>query len=207
VRNHLSASLDYQDHLARFLENHDEPSAAAMFETAKHRAAAVVTFLAPGLRFFHQGQFEGRQKHVSPHLVRGPSEPIDNVLSQFYARLLTALHHPAAREGNWQLLDCRPAWDGNWTHDSFIAFGWEKSPSERLIAIVNFSDHQSQTKLHLPFAMSGHEAFHFQDLLGNANYDQRGSELAVNGLIIDLPAWGTHVFSITSHPANGFMPR
>ena len=50
----------------------------------------------------------------------------------------------------------------------FIAFGWEKSPTERLIAVVNFSDHQSQAKLHLPFATSNYEALRFQDLLGNA---------------------------------------
>ena len=36
-----------------------------------HQAAAVITFLSPGLRFFHQGQFEGRKKRISPHLVRG----------------------------------------------------------------------------------------------------------------------------------------
>jgi hypothetical protein len=29
-----------------------------------------VTFLAPGLRFFHQSQFQGRQKCISRHLVR-----------------------------------------------------------------------------------------------------------------------------------------
>jgi glycosidase len=49
VREHLLAGLDYQDKLARFLENHDEPRAAAVFPTPQHRAAAIVTFLAPGI--------------------------------------------------------------------------------------------------------------------------------------------------------------
>ena len=31
VREHLCAGLDYQAKLARFLENHDEPRAAATF--------------------------------------------------------------------------------------------------------------------------------------------------------------------------------
>ena len=31
-------------------------------------------FFSPGLRFFHQGQFEGRRTRISPHLVRGPNE-------------------------------------------------------------------------------------------------------------------------------------
>ena len=61
VREHLYAGLDFQDHLARFLENHDEPRAAATFPPGKHQAAAVITFLAPGLRFFHQGQREGKR--------------------------------------------------------------------------------------------------------------------------------------------------
>ena len=52
---------------------------------------AVITFLSPGLRFFHQGQFQGRQKRLSPHLVRGPDEPIDQQLEQFYGQLLAVL--------------------------------------------------------------------------------------------------------------------
>ena len=80
VRGHLTAGLDYQDQLARFLENHDEPRAAATFAPGVHEAAAIVTFLSPGLRFFHQGQFEGRRVRISPHLVRAPDEPVDEVL-------------------------------------------------------------------------------------------------------------------------------
>ena len=57
VRGHLRAELAYQSRLVRFLENHDEPRAAATFSSDVHEAAAVITFLSPGLRFFHQGQF------------------------------------------------------------------------------------------------------------------------------------------------------
>src|SRR5206468_12823398 len=60
VREHLCAGTDFQDKLARFLENHDEPRAAATFAPAVHAAAAVLTYFSPGLRFFHQGQLEGR---------------------------------------------------------------------------------------------------------------------------------------------------
>src|SRR5262249_19769450 len=57
VREHLYAGLDYQNRLARFLENHDEARAAATFSSEVHQAAATITFLSPGMRFFHQGQF------------------------------------------------------------------------------------------------------------------------------------------------------
>jgi len=64
IRGHLLAGLDYQDKLARFLENHDEPRAASEFPWPQHQAAAIITFLSPGLRFFHQGQFEGAHARV-----------------------------------------------------------------------------------------------------------------------------------------------
>src|SRR6478735_4614939 len=47
VREHFRAGLDYQDKLARFMENHDEPRAAATFPQEIHKAAAAITFLAP----------------------------------------------------------------------------------------------------------------------------------------------------------------
>lgn len=196
VREHFHAGLDYQDRLARFLENHDEPRAAATFDAAKHRAAVVVTFFSPGLRFFHQGQFEGRQKRISPHLVRAPYEPSNPELSEFYKRLLTALRHPAVRDGAWQLVECAPAWNGNWTHDCFIAFAWEKSMSERLLTVVNYSDHQSQGRLKPPFAVDPETQYQLTDLLTGTTYSRDGSELSSSGLYVDLPPWGSHIFAV-----------
>ena len=72
VRSHLWADLAYQNKLARFLENHDEPRAAHDFPPPVHQAAAVVTYFTPGLRFFHEGQLEGRRLKVSMHLGRPP---------------------------------------------------------------------------------------------------------------------------------------
>jgi hypothetical protein len=69
VRDHLRAGVDFQNKLARFLENHDEPRAAATFPSEVHEAAAVVTYLAPGLRFFHQGQFEGRLAAIAAAMI------------------------------------------------------------------------------------------------------------------------------------------
>src|SRR6201987_3669321 len=101
VREHFHAGLDYQNKLARFLENHDEPRVAATFSPEVHEAAAVITFLSPGLRFFHQGQFEGCWNLISPHLVRAPVEPTDEALQRFYKRLLAVIRQPTVRDGQW----------------------------------------------------------------------------------------------------------
>jgi hypothetical protein len=197
VREHFHAGLDYQDKLARFLENHDEPRAAATFPPGVHEAAAVITFLSPGLRFFHQGQFEGRMKRISPHLRRGPIEPVDQGLEQFYGRLLALLRQPVVRDGQWQLVDCMPAWDGNWTHDCVLAFAWQGPGAERLLVTVNYAPNHSQCQVRLPFTDLGTGQWRLQDQLGTASYDRDGNELQSRGFYLDVPPWQCHAFSMT----------
>lgn len=197
VREHFHAGLDYQDKLARFLENHDEPRAAATFSPDVHQAAAVITFLSPGLRFFHQGQFEGKKKRISPHLGRGPNEPVDQKLGQFYDRLLAVLKQPSVRDGTWQLLECVPAWDGNWTHDCFLVFAWQGPSGERLIAAVNYAPNQSQCNVRLPFADLGGKKWRLQDQLDSPGYDWNGDDLLGRGLYLDMAPWKACVFTLT----------
>ena len=198
VREHLMAAPDFQDRLARFLENHDEPRAAATFAPGAHEAAALITFLTPGLRFFHQGQFEGRRVRISPHLVRAPYEATNPSLAAFYDQLLSVLRRPAVRDGHWHLLECTPAWDGNWTWDGFIAWSWLGPGGERLLAVVNDTGHQGQCYVRLPFPEIGSRPVTLRDLLSPAAYDRNGTELIDRGLFLDLPPWGRHVFEIVS---------
>ena len=138
VRDHFSAEICYQQRMVRFLENHDEPRATETFPFKVHLAAAILTFLSPGLRFFHQGQIEGNRKKISVHLCRGPVEPTNPSLEEFYMKILSCLHHPAVRNGDWRLLECTPAWQGNWTWESFVAFAWQLE-GKRLLITVNYS--------------------------------------------------------------------
>ncbi len=201
VREHLQAGLDYQNKLARFLENHDEPRAAATFVPGMCEAAAVVTYLSPGLRFFHQGQLQGRKKRISPHLIRAPQEPIVHELEQFYGRLLAVLRHPVVRNGRWQLLECTAAWKGNWTCDCFLAFAWQNPGAERLLVTVNYAPNQSQCYLRLPFTDLGNCQWRLEDLIGRAAYYRQGDDLQTRGLYLDVPPWGASVFSLMKQTA------
>jgi hypothetical protein len=198
VREHLRAGLDYQNRLVRFLENHDEPRAAAVFSPGAHHAAAVVTCLSPGLRFFHQGQLEGRKKRISPHLCRGPVEPADAELERFYERLLAVLQQPLVREGRWRLLECTPAWEGNWTWDCFLAFAWEGADGARCLVTVNYAPNQSQCYVRLPFADLAGRRWRLRDQLQEAVYDRDGGDLHARGLYLDVPPWHASVFALAS---------
>jgi hypothetical protein len=199
VREHLFAGLDYQTKLARFMENHDEPRAATAFPAGVREAAAVATYLTPGLRFVQQGQFEGRKVRISPHLNRGPDEPVDPAVAAFYAKLLPVLRRPVVRDGTWQLLDCNPAWDGNPTADDFLAFAWEGG-GERLLVVVNFAPHQSQCYVRLPFGDLAGRQWRLTDQLGPAVYDRAGGDLQSRGLFVDAPPWQASVFAMAECP-------
>jgi glycosidase len=198
VRDHLRAGLDYQTGLARFLENHDEPRAAVTFPPGAHQAAAVITFLTPGLRFFHDGQFEGRTRRISPHLGRGPLEPVDQELQNFYQRLLEVLRSDVVRNGDWQLLECRPAWSDNWTSDALIAFAWQNRNGDMLLVAVNDAPHQSQCYVRLPFTNLAGKSWRLSDRMGSAVYQRDGDHLIAGGLYLDMLPWQAHAFDVTA---------
>jgi hypothetical protein len=198
VRDHFRADPEFQRKSARFLENHDEPRAAATFTPEIHRAAAVLTYLSLGLRFFHDGQFEGRRTKLPVHLGRRPHEPIEYSLREFYYQLLDCIHRSAARNGHWQLLDCAPAWDGNWTWDCFICFCWQIKDEPPLLVAVNYAANQSQCYVRIPLREIRGQAIRLQDLMGSAIYERHGDELLAKGLYLDVPAWSHQVFEVTS---------
>jgi hypothetical protein len=196
VRAHLGASLEFQKHCVRFLENQDERRAAAEFAPAVHRAAAVVTFLTPGLRFFQEGQLEGRRARANLHLCRRRDEVPDKALAEFYLKLLAVLRRPEIRDGHWRLLECRPGWGGNTTYVRFLACAWEGPGGRRTLAAVNYAPARGQCFVRLDWPELRGRRFVLRDLVGSACYERDGDDLARRGLYLDLPEWGHHVFEV-----------
>ena len=207
VRDHLRAGLDYQSKLARFLENHDEPRAATTFPPGRDEAAGIVTYLTPGLRFFHQGQFEGRKVHVSPHLVRAPDEPTDERLRAYYHALLAVLREPALRDGDWRLLECGPAWDGNPTADDFAAWEWRGGDGRRFLVAVNLGPTAGQCYVRSPVDGIAGETVRLVDRMSATTFERDVAELAARGLYLDLPASGYNVFEVVTAPVEAPVAR
>jgi len=121
---------------------------------------------------------------------------VNPAVRQFYERLLDVLRRPGIRQGQWQLLECVPAWDGNRSADDFIAYAWQHSGGERLLVSVNYAPHHSQCYVRLPFPALGGGRWRLQDLLGDARYDCDGNDLQSRGLYLDVPPWQCHVFEM-----------
>jgi hypothetical protein len=190
VRLHLCADVAYQAKLLRFIENHDEPRAAATFLAAKERAAAVTIATLPGARLFHEGQFEGRKIRLPVFLGRRPAELADQALQVFYHWLLDAIDAPVFREGQWGLCGCA-GWPDNLSYRNLVAWSWVKDNDRHLI-IVNLSDSAAQARVQVPWEELGGKTWRLVDGLSGETYDRNGDEIRDPGLFVDLKPWNYH---------------
>lgn len=198
VREHLKAGMDYQSRLARFIENHDEQRASVVFPAEKYEASAVISYMSPGLHLFHQGQLQGKKIRISPHLNRGPDEPPNEKIKSFYENFLNILGKTPVNNGQWQLLECSPAWESNWTWDCFVSFAWKGIGNELAIVSVNFAPNSSQCYIRLPFLELIGKNWVLKDHLHEITYERSGDDLFSRGLFMDMSPWRCCVFFIRS---------
>jgi len=194
VRLHLLADLPYQKKLIRFIENHDEPRAAATLFPEKHRAAAVTTLTLPGARLLHEGQFQGRKVRLPVFLARRPDEPPDNDIGAFYSKLLYVVRANALREGDWQLCE-RTGWSDNASFLNLVTWCWRKG-EERWLIIVNLSNRQSQALVHVPWDELRGRAWHLADVMSGVAYERKGNDMRDHGFFVDLAPWAFHFFQV-----------
>ncbi len=194
VRDHLAADTGYQRKMTRFLENHDERRAAAIFPSAVHEAAALINYLAPGMRFFHAGQLEGKQVRIPVQLCRSPDEPANHRLISFYQRLLQILRNPVFQHGTWTLLEVLPAGEGDDSWNNFIVYRWQGKNGDILLVIVNYASYPSQCQLEL-FDLRPDANATTRDWRELITSDTQSSiqEEPVTRFLLQLPAWGYHI--------------
>jgi hypothetical protein len=193
VRGHLSGDAAYQERLLRFVENHDEPRAAATFGGAKARAAAVVASTLQGARLVHDGQLDGHRVHIPVFLDRGPDEPPDHDLRAFYEQLLHAVAESDLRAGDWRLCACT-GWPDNDSHRRLVAWCWSAGDARHLV-VVNLGDAPAQAMVQLPWDGLAGRDWDLTDRLSGDRFERPGDPLAGEGLYVALDPWGSHFLS------------
>jgi len=197
VRGHLLADVNYQQHMIRFLENHDEPRAAATFPPHKSRAAAVALLTLPGAKLLHEQQMDGFRKHLSVHLGRRPEEPEDVELHSFYRKLLNSVRNTALQRGTWKLCE-QQGWPDNQSFHNIVSWCWENDGHRYLIAI-NLSDWTSDSRIRTPWSDLRGQKLRFDDLLSERRYAPRdGSEIVDQGMYVKLQPWEFNFLSVAA---------
>ena len=193
IRGHLSGDLAYQRRLVRFIENHDEPRAAAIFPPQKARAAAVTSLTQTGARLVHEGQLDGRRVRLPVFLARRPAEEPDAGLRAFYAQLFEALRDPVFRDGEWRLGE-RSGWEGNDTWQNLVVWGWRNDRPRKLV-VVNLSDAPASGHVSLGWDDLRGRSWRLADASDGEVYERSGDDLR-DGLYVALEPWAWHLFDL-----------
>jgi hypothetical protein len=180
------------ERLVRFIENHDEPRAAATFSPGKERAAALLVMTLPGAKLLHHGQLEGMKVRLPVFLGRRPEETVEVQLRLFYGRLLQAVGSEAVRDGEWRLCE-RSGWPDNQSCMNLVAWCWRKGEDRRLV-IVNLSSHRSQGRIRMQWIEMDGRCWRLYDLLSGGTSDRDGGGMINPGVHMDPEGWAFHFF-------------
>ncbi|EME19280.1 alpha amylase [Rhodococcus triatomae BKS 15-14] len=160
VRAHLGGDPAYQRGLMRFVENHDEPRAAAAFAGGREKVAIVTAFTQAGARLVHHGQAEGRVTRLPVFLGRRPVEEPDSDLRAFHAALWSVLSDSTFRYGTHQPCELF-GWSGNDTVANLVAWCWDGD--SRWLIVVNLSDGTARSHARAPWPDLQGRAFRLVD--------------------------------------------
>jgi hypothetical protein len=188
IYDHLTAMLDYQQRSVRFIENHDEPRANAVFVCEKHKAAAALICTLPGMTLLHDGQFEGYKVKLPVQLARKPDEQSDESLRAYYAQLLAETRVPIYHEGHWTLFDV--------SDKRILAYGWSSDEESRLM-ILNLTGEKLQGTVNLgAWTHLSEHTWTLRNILSDGTFTQAGSELVKSGLTVETEAFSAHLYHV-----------
>lgn len=133
LTRHLEAQSDYQKHLCRFIENHDEERAAEK-TGPNNRAAALVLLTAPGMHLVYQDQMEGFRLKLPVQLVSQSPETVDHELVTLYKKLFSLQKKSLFQEGEVGLLKLNSGGNPE-------CFGFRRyTETEQAFVLANFSE-------------------------------------------------------------------
>jgi len=197
IRDRLTTFPERQSAFARFMENHDEPRRPEVFPDERLAADGTLLGTLPGIRFYHQGELEGRKIRQPITLRTSADEPPDPISTNFFQKILQITRQDVFHEGKWNLLDVAP--EGDAPPDALVVYEW-RSPKAWKIIAVNLAAYTSQGRVPLAGRVSPSQNYIFNDELNNLRYDRTGQELHEIGLFVRRDPFQAHLFDITPAP-------
>lgn len=194
IRGYLFGTREMENQMVRFVENHDEDRAAEAFGH-RHQAAAALIGALPGVKLFHEGQFQNRVFHVPVQLARRPQEMADGAMEAFYRLLLDFMSEKVMKEGDYVPLYVSEAWEGNPTARQIVTI-WRSSGENHRLVAVNLGNSQAQAHTEIPADVLTQTGCIFRDRVHEKEYLRCSLHLEAHGLYLDLPPGGVHLFEV-----------
>ena len=194
AKTHLDADIIYQEKSVRFLENHDEKRAVSSFGKQKSLAAATIMSTVPGMKFYYDGQFEGKRIKLPLQLGFEPEERKSHTVMNYYNQLLQVIQNDVFKYGVFNKLDPISAGGNNHSFEHFFCWQWTYK-RELWIVITNYSETTSQCRIKFDIFLDANKIELFDHLAG-ISYTRNVDEIKSQGLYVELKGYRSHIFSV-----------
>eukprot|EP01080_Neovahlkampfia_damariscottae_P010238 gene10238-2658_t len=167
------------------IENHDEPRAVHNFHgVPRANAAAMISFLLPGMRFHHHGQWVGKKNRLVVQLKKGQNENDNQQAIDFYKKFLPISNHEVFKHGEWKI--CK-------TEGDLLAWRFEYQNHKRLV-VINYSHNAHGAKITGVDNASGSGKVKMNDLMTGRITEIDAEELRNQGIYRHLNPFQGEVF-------------
>ncbi|MBI9070968.1 MAG: glycosidase [Melioribacteraceae bacterium] len=193
ISEHLTADSLFQTKSLRFIENHDEQRIAKELGKEASQASAVIMSTIQGMRFYHEGQFEGKRIKLPVQLGREPVEPPQPCFVNFYNKLFSITKHELFNNGIWKQLKSEAVGSSDSTFQNILC--WQINYKDEIrVVIINYSQEESRGRIRLD--VKGDNEIQLFDMLNDQLYIREALEVREDGLYIELQPFHSHIFSL-----------
>jgi hypothetical protein len=191
---HLTADINYQKKLVRFIENHDELRSLTAFGKGKAETAATLFSTLPGMRLYFHGQLDGLKIKMPLQIRQTKSEAVDPEIRSFYDGLLTRVNEPIFHNGTWKLKEVFKDVDNSF--ENLIAIVWKLDQELRLV-IVNLSHSGARGRVHFQDDITESGDYLFKESGNGRSFTRSGLIMAHPGLTFILAGYQAQIYDIT----------
>jgi Alpha amylase, catalytic domain len=195
VRDRIGSMPGHQGYFVRFLENHDEERRAEAFPNDRLQADGTLMGTLPGVRFYHQGELEGRRITLPITLRMPADEPPDPVSTKFFRQILQITDEEVFHTGAWRTMQVNA--EGDAPPDGLIVYEWRSDKAWKIV-VVNLSDRTSQGRIPLAGSVPTGGQYIFYDQINDVKYERSGDELHNLGLFVRRDRFQAHLFDIAA---------
>jgi hypothetical protein len=146
------------------------------------------------MRFYHQGELEGRKIFLPITLRIAADEPANPPAAALFEKILRITADDVFHLGEWDILPVTAEGDG--TSANLVAYEWRSEKTWKVI-VVNLSAGASQGRVHFGKNISPGQSYIFLDGLDDVRYIRSGDEIVNLGLFVRRDAFQAHLFDVT----------
>ena len=186
-----SLTLNYLEHSAHFVENHDiERVVYSMGNNIeKAKAAGTIAATIGGMIFIYHGQWSGYENRLEVHLRRQVEEKENEDVKKYYQKLMKILKEPAFTSSSFHYIDNIT---GN-LKDNLVAYIRETEDNHYLI-VVNYSSKEGCSHVPIYNVEPKDGRANFLEVMEGYLYAISEDAIKKSGLIVCLNPWEAKIY-------------